>query len=132
MASAQATAVNVPTTTETVAVASPLFVTNNPAGQGVLISGIVNILAGTSTTAVVVRIRQGSVTGTLVGVATTHTLAAGASANIAFEALDSSALALNTGSAGSVWVVTVQQTGGAAAGTVNIAVIEVQNEAASV
>lgn len=123
----QATAVTVPTTTETVAVTSDIVPLSPAGGEGYIIRGAVNILAGTATTAVVVRVRMGTgITGTVVGVAQTHTLAAGASATIPFSVVDLTAALAPTASQYSV---TVQQTAATANGTVNIATIEVINTA---
>lgn len=83
-----------------------------------LIAGVVNVTAGAGTTAVVVRVRQGiGVTGTVVGVLDTDTLAAAASESIAFEKYDA------TGATS--YTVTVQQTGATGNGTVNSASIDV-------
>jgi hypothetical protein len=103
------------TTAETAAATSSLVPEQNPSGQGVRISGVVNVTAGTATTAVQVRVRAGSgVTGTLIGNALTHTLAAGASASIPFDALDTT-----TVSAGLQYTVTVQQVAATGNGSVN-------------
>lgn len=89
-------------------------------GTPVRISGYINITAGTSTTAVVVKIRQGSTTGgTQVGNSITHTLAAGATASIYFDVIDNSQI--STG-----YCITGTQTAGAANGTVNDASITVE------
>jgi hypothetical protein len=89
----------------------------------VKISGVVNITAGTSTTAVVLKVRQGAgITGTQVGVNMTHTLAAGASASIPYEVEDTTV----TNVQGQQYSVTATQTGGAANGTANIATITCQ------
>lgn len=111
-----AQAVNVPTTTETVAVASPPVASQVPAGGGFIVTGMVNILAGTTTTAVVVRVRQGSTTGgTLVGTADTHTLAAGATASIPVCEYFPGP----TAPANNQFCITVQQTAATGNGTVN-------------
>lgn len=109
------------TTTETVAATSTTNIENQPGGQGVCINGVVNVTAGTGTTAVTIRVRAGSgITGTVIGNAVVHTLAAAAVANIPFETLDNSAGAL----VGTVtYSVTVQQTGASGNGTVNQATI---------
>ena len=114
------------TNTETpVATISPAVAVASPSGEGVTVSGVVNITAGTGTTAVVVRVRRGvDATGSQVGQAATHTLAAGASASIPFCNLDAAASAL---SGTDQWTVTVQQTGGTAAGTVNYVTINAES-----
>lgn len=123
------TASSVPlvTTAETVAVTiSPAVAITAPSGEGVAIQGSVNVTAGTGTTAIQVRVRQGtSTSGTLVGQAVTHTLAAGATASVPVDQQDSSASAL-AGTADQ-WIVTVQQTGASANGTVNSATITAES-----
>lgn len=82
----------------------------------VIIDGMLNITPGATTTAVVVKVRQGSGTaGTQVGVSMTHTLAAAASGSIPFMVEDTAPAA----NAGAVYSVTVTQTAGTGAGTVN-------------
>ena len=103
---------------ETVAMVTTLVIENNPAGQGVHISGTLNVLAGTTTTAIVVKCRQGNgVNGAQVGGTITHTQAAGVAASISFDFLDTSAFALVNQTA--QWSITVAQTGGTANGTIN-------------
>lgn len=84
------------------------------------ISGVVNYTAGAGTTAVVLRCRRNSVTGPQVGTSQTVTLAAAASANIAFDFIDvlTPVIAAATGDI-SNYVITIQQTGGTGAGTAN-------------
>lgn len=80
------------------------------------IDGSLNITAGAGTTAVVVRCRRGNgITGTVVGVAETDTLAATNSGNIPFDFTDNAA----PGNSFAGYSITVQQTGGTGAGTVN-------------
>lgn len=94
------------------------------AGVGAVgISGTVNITPGTSTTAIIIRIRQGSLTGALVGVSPSHTVAAAAPQSISYGAADTSSFIEQSG--GGVYVVTAQQTGGTVAGTTNSVDIEV-------
>lgn len=87
------------------------------------ISGTIYLTAGTGTTAVVIRCRQGGLTGPQVGPSYTHTLAAAASAAISFGFTDLTAFLeqVNGGS----YVITVQQTGGTGAGTANAIDIKV-------
>lgn len=107
----------VTTTSETVVASCPALPLDAVPSTPIRISGVVNITAGTGTTAVVVKIRQGNtVGGTQVGVSLTHTLAAGASGQIAFDLLDSSFI--STG-----YCVTVTQTGASGNGTINDAAI---------
>jgi hypothetical protein len=119
---------NVPTNTSAetlIATSSPVSV-NNPGGQGNDVYGVVNVTAGASTTAIVVRVRSSAggvgLAGTNLGPAAgfTHTLAAGASASIPFEVNDPSNQAV-----GVQYTVSVAQTGGTVAGTVNYACIGV-------
>lgn len=94
------------------------------AGDGLIaVTGTVNITPGATTTALVIRVRQGSLTGPLVGQAATHTVAAAAPQSISFGATDSSGAAQAAG--GIPYVVTVAQTGGTGAGTTNFVDIEV-------
>jgi hypothetical protein len=88
----------------------------------VRISGVINLLAGTATTAVVIRIRQGSGTGgTVVGAAQTITLAAAASASIPFSVEDTTGYL----EAGGQYTLTAQQTSGTGNGTTNTVEMEV-------
>lgn len=92
------------------------------APQPVKVSGVINITAGTTVSAIVIRVRQGAgVGGAVVGAAMTHTLAAAASASIAFAVEDV------TGAiqAGTAYTVTVVQTAGTGASTVNTFDLEV-------
>lgn len=117
-------AVATTTNTEKVIATSPPTDYNNPAGQGNAITGTLNITAGTGTTAVVIKCRQGTTTGgAIVGPAAgvSHTLAAGASANLSYDFLDPTV----TPQANQQYSVTVTQTGGTGAGTVNYGVIGV-------
>ena len=80
-----------------------------------------NITAGTGTTAVVIRCRQGSGTGgTLIGVARTQTIAAAATEEMMSVFRDTSPLA-----GSSPYTITVAQTGNTVAGTVNAIDVEV-------
>lgn len=86
-------------------------------GGFVIISGHINVTPGTTTSAVVVRIRQGSGTGGTAVEALTHTLAATVTGQIAFSVVDLAPIA------GGQYTLTLTQTAGAAAGTVNDAVV---------
>jgi len=121
-----ASAVNVPTTTETVIATLTAF-NEQQAGefaQGVLIQATVNFLPGTGTTAVVLRIRKGSLTGTLVGVAQTTTVTAGAVTGLSCDELDTVLIQNVT------YVLTAQQTGASANGTVNRVVLTAEDASA--
>jgi hypothetical protein len=94
------------------------------AGQGVTVKGIVNVApAGTGATAATVRVRQGSVTGTVVGASLAQTVAAGNSTELTYWAQDTSRFAAQAG--GGVYVVTVQFTGATGNSTVTYAAADV-------
>lgn len=114
--------VNPGASAETVIYTAPAVQTGAGAGP-IGISGTVNITPGTGTTAIVIRVRQGSLTGPLVGVASTHTVVAGSPQSISFGATDFSTFTEQVG--GGVYVVTAAQTGGTGAGTTNMVDIEV-------
>lgn len=98
------------------------FGQQGPEPEPVKISGVLNVLAGTGTTALVIRVRQGVGTGgAVVGAAQTVTLAAGSSASVPFSVEDTTG-AVQTGTA---YTVTVVQTGASGAGTVNTFDLEV-------
>jgi hypothetical protein len=111
------------------AAAEKIILTLNPnqdaaSGGGVpnLIEGTINVTPGASTTAVVVKCRQGSlIGGTQVGPSLTQTLAAAANGNVAFQFEDAAPVA----NAGNQYNITVTQTAGAGAGTVNYAYAKV-------
>jgi hypothetical protein len=112
--------------TESTVISSTVNMENQPSGQGVGVNGSLNITAGTGTTAVVVRVRAGVGTGgALIGVAMTNTLAAGNTATIPFAVLDPTVV-------GTVqYTVTVQQTGGSVAGTVNSVYLSLEPSSAA-
>lgn len=120
------TDVPVVTTAETVIGSSTPFNIANPSGQGIRVSGVINFTTGTNTTAVVIRVRRDSLTGTLVGEAQTHTIGAAVSANLAFDQVD----ALLTGT-NQVYVVTIVQTGASANGAANSWTMECQSATAA-
>lgn len=112
------------TTAETVVgVATNLPTSGDDVAQnGVRISGVLNVTAGTGTTAVVVKVRRtNAVTGTQVGTSLTVTLAAAAVANIPFDVVDGPPGTLDD------YCVTVTQTGATGNGTVNVASITVES-----
>lgn len=115
------TGVSLVTTAETiVATLGPAFNTNAPSGEGVLVSGVLSVLAGTGTTALTVRVYRGTTTaGTLIGAARTHTLAAAANGQVAYSELDAAAI----NNTGLQYIVTVAQVGATGNGTVANAVI---------
>lgn len=106
--------------------------------EGLIVRGVLNITTGASTTAVVVKVRKGSgVGGATIGPAagTPHTLAAGASANIPFEVLDPAPTPVTVPAGGAqtipqaFYTVTVAQTAGTVAGTVNYGTIGIETAA---
>lgn len=118
------TATTLVTTAETIAATSSAVAESEAgaAAQGVKVSGVLNVTAGTGTTAVTVRVRAGTtLSGALIGNAVVHTLAAAALANIPFEAIDPTLI-----QAGAQYVVTVQQTAATANGSVNQATISTE------
>lgn len=115
----QGVAVNVPTTTETVAAVLGALAEQAAAGGGIMISGYVNITPGTTTSAVVIRVRQGTTTaGALVGTADTAAVTAALAASIPFAQVFAGAPPY-----GNQFCVTVQQTAATANGTVNDSLI---------
>lgn len=96
------------TTAETVVLTITIPPENQPLGaDGIYLSGSVGGTAGAGTTAVVVRVRQGTVTGATVGPAYTEPVTASAGFVVGFDVLDP-ATAYPTGN---TYVVTAQQTG---------------------
>lgn len=89
--------------------------------QGVAIVGSLNVTIGTGGTAAVVRVRQGSLTGALVGVAQTATVTAGNVVTLDIGELDGSPVSPAT------YVVTVSITGASANSTVNRVVVTAQD-----
>lgn len=89
--------------------------------QGVAIAGSINLLVGTGGTAAVVRVRQGSLTGALVGLAQTTTVIAGNVVDLDVGELDANPVSPAT------YVVTVSVTGASANSTMNRAVFTAQD-----
>lgn len=115
------------TTTDAAAAEKAIVQNNNDenhmpgTGGFVKITGDINVTPGTSTTAIVVKVRRGSgVAGTAVGTFT-RTLAAAATGGLAFFVIDEAPIA------GGQYTVTLTQTAGAGAGTVNSAVVMSQS-----
>ena len=111
-------------TTTDVAAAEKAIVQNNvdmnhePGSGGfVKVYGQINLAPGTTTSAVVLRIRRGSGVGGTVVKTLTRTLAAATTGQLAFFVIDEAP------AAGGQYTLTVTQTAGAAAGTVNDALI---------
>jgi hypothetical protein len=106
-------ATTLPTTSETVAATSPQVTTDN-ATRTVSIEANLNITTGAGVTALVLRVRKGSLTGALMGNAQTVTVSAAASYNLSICADD-----VPGDESEQTYVVTVQQTGASGNGSVN-------------
>lgn len=113
-------------TAAAVSTAEAVLLTLPPANwqgsQGALVTVSVNYSPGASNTALVLRVRQGGLAGTLVGVARTSTVANPNSYEISFDLLDNSAF--GQAQQGGVYVLTAQATG--AGGTANIATLSIE------
>lgn len=110
-----AAAQTITTTTElVVAVLSPGPARLQPVGEGLCISGYVNVTQGTNGTAVVTRVREGvGITGTVVGAANSSPLAAAVVGSVPFGGVDAAVLDNQQ------YSITVQLTAATANGTVN-------------
>lgn len=130
-----ATAVTVTGTAETVVAVLTPFNENEPTGsspdfdntpslgaQGVLLYGSVNALLPASATAVTLRIRKGSLTGTLVDTALTSAATASTTVDKGITALDPTYLQTDV-----VYVLTMAMTGPTLAATVNHATLTAQD-----
>lgn len=111
------------TTAETV-VATVTGVSTNQPGQTVGIRGKANITLGASTTAVVMRVRRDSVTGTVVGEVQTEQISTAAGSTEDHEIYHEESAPGEF--SGRTYVVTVSQTAATANGTVNNASVEVE------
>lgn len=103
--------------TETVVLTSKPVSTQGR-NSNVTLIGVLNLTVGTNGVAAVVRVRKGSVTGAIVGLATTDTGIATDKYTIPILATDSP-----LDEAGAVYVVTIQETSASADGTVNYVTI---------
>jgi hypothetical protein len=97
------------------------FTINPVVPQGILLEGTVNITVGTSGVAVVLRVRNGGLTGALVGVAQTTTVVAASLYTISIVELDPTLI-----QAQALYVLTAQVTSGAANSTANRVVFAAQ------
>lgn len=109
------------TTAETV-VATLTGTSTNQAGQQVALRGKANITLGTSTTAIVSRIRRDSLTGTVVGEVQTEQISSAAGSTEDHEIYREDVGAGEF--SGRTYVMTVSQTAASANGTVNNASLE--------
>lgn len=108
----RATAVSLVTTAETAILSGiPAAGGSSSAQVSQTITGVINMIAGTGTTAVVVKCKTSG--GTQLGVSETDTLAAGSSENIPFMFVD------QTGVPTTSYQITVTQTAATGNGTVN-------------
>lgn len=97
-------------------------ISSKHAGQTLRLEGHINITTGTSTTAVVMRLREDSLTGNVIDTVETDSIAATAAGNpedhfIAADFAPAGELSLKR------IVLTVAQTGAAANGTINLATL---------
>lgn len=107
---------------ETVVYTTPAILTGQ--GDGAIgITGTINLTPGTAATQCIVRVRQGSLAGPLVGASPVHTVAAGAAQSISFGVTDTTPFTEQPG--GGVYVVTVQMTSATGSTTVNVLDVEV-------
>lgn len=107
------------TTAETAAATSTAFSVNDPGGQGVRVSGAVNVTTGVGCTGLTIRVcRGGAAGGPLVGNALPVTIGASASVSVPFDVVDPQLQAQ-----AQQYTVTVQQAGATGNATVNQATI---------
>lgn len=111
------------TTAETV-VASVSGTSTNQAGQTVSIRGKANITLGATTTAVVMRVRRDSLTGTVVGEVQTEQISTAAGSTEDHEIYREEVAPGEF--SGRTYVITASQTGAGGNGTVNNASVEVE------
>jgi hypothetical protein len=111
------------TTTETVVARSTMYGVNSPGGQGICISGVVNVTGGTGNTNMLLRVRQPDINGSVVGSngAQNDSMGAGTIRSLAYEVLDT-----NDPVGVVTYVVTLQQVAATGNGTVNRASISLE------
>lgn len=105
-------------------------VASTGAPTGVRVRGLLVVTTGATVTSIVVRIRQASLTGTVVQSFTYNASASITGIAVPFDAIDTSAAALPL--TGLEYFVTVVQTGGSTNGAVTFAIAETSVVAASV
>jgi hypothetical protein len=111
---------------ESVIAASPVNNVDPVRTQKVIIRAVFNLLAGTATTAIVARIRQGNGTGgNVVGAAATVTLAAGNNGGGSLAVEDTPAW-LAAPANGGQYSLTLAQTGGTGNGSINVGDLQVE------
>ena len=107
--------------TETAAVTSPAITEALPHAGGLLVQGFVNLTPGTGMTTAQLTVRQGSgITGLVVVQQQPVTVVAGAPIDMPFYGIDGAPV-----SGSNQYTVTVTQAGGAGNGTLNQALITV-------
>lgn len=123
--------VTVVTTAETVVATMPAIVYDLPAattsggggGQGVTITASVNATNSAATTTATLRVRQGTLTGPIVGVGLVMPATASVAQEFFIEEFDNSRVPAQSG--GVVYVVTIQYAGASGNSTVNECVVDV-------
>lgn len=110
-------ATSVPTTTETVVLTFTIPPEGNPGGEGVQIDANITISAGTGATAVILRVRQASLTGALVGNAVESPVTAAQANSLSGCVLDPTLQY----PVGNTYVLTAQQVGASGNGTMQYA-----------
>lgn len=112
---------------ESVIATTPVSNVNPVSTTKVIIRASFNVVAGTGTTAVVARIRQGATTGgTIIGGPVTVTLAATNNGGGAIAVEDTTAW-LSAPANGGQYCLTLAQTGGSANGSVNLGDLQVES-----
>jgi hypothetical protein len=104
------------TTTAETLVAQVKEINTSGLQRNVAMLGIVNITVGTGGTSITLRVRRESVSGYVVGVATSHTVAAGSTYSLAIQAIDQPGEISRA-----VYVLTVTVAGATGNSTVNYA-----------
>lgn len=123
--------VTVVTTAETVVATMPAIVYDLPAatssgagaGQGVTITASINATNSAATTTATLRVRQGTLTGPIVGVGLVQPATPSVAQEFFIEEFDSSRVPAQSG--GVVYVVTIQYAGASGNSTVNECVVDV-------
>lgn len=111
----------VTTTVPTVVVSSTPVAENQPGGNGILVSGMVQVTPGTAATAVTLKVVIGTLAaGTQVGNTITETVVAGNLYEIGIEAIDASLV--STG----VYSIVLTQVGASSSASVTYAEIDTQ------
>lgn len=123
--------VTVVTTAETVVATMPAIVYDLPAatssgagaGQGVTVTASINATNSAATTTATLRVRQGTLTGPIVGVGLVQPATPSVAQEFFIEEFDNSRVPAQSG--GVVYVVTIQYAGASGNSTVNECVVDV-------